>query len=111
MDSRVRQSATADPPSLEGVVERVGEVVRDIPPGCVMTYGDVGALVGVGPRQVGRVMATGCGDVPWWRVTNAQGLLPEHLRGDAFEAYAREGTPVRGDRVVLRVARWWPEEL
>lgn len=111
MGSRTGSEADSTRPGPDEVIERVGEAVHDIPPGRVMTYGDVGALVGLGPRQVGRVMASGLGDLPWWRVTNAQGLLPEHLRGEAFGQYEREGTPVRGERVRLSVARWWPEEL
>lgn len=87
---------------------RVAEVVGDIPPGRVMTYGDVAAIVGTGPRQVGRIMATGDLDVAWWRVTNASGLLPEPLQARAHERYRDEGTPVRGPRVDLGRARWKP---
>lgn len=88
--------------------ELVLEVVDRIPPGRVMTYGDVAEYLGAGgPRQVGRVMATSGGAVPWWRVIRADGrILPGHERR-ALAQYAREGTPLRGeDRVDLRLARW-----
>lgn len=93
---------------VDDLARRVAEVVSDIPPGQVMTYGDVAAVVGTGPRQVGRLMAVGDLGVAWWRVTNAAGLLPDDLRPRAHAAYRVEGTPVRGDRVDLKRARWWP---
>ncbi len=34
-------------------------VARLVPPGRVVAYGDIAALLGVGPRQVGRIMAAG----------------------------------------------------
>lgn len=101
---------------LPAFAERVLELTERIPPGKVMTYGDVaeylgdmaeseaiqaGAVVGRregGPRQVGRVMALYGGTVPWWRVIRADGaLLPGHeLR--ALEQYRAEGTPLRSVR-------------
>lgn len=38
------------------VDERVYGVVRGIPKGKVMSYGQVGIMVGIGPRQVGRIL-------------------------------------------------------
>ncbi|MGL4176117.1 MAG: MGMT family protein, partial [Dermatophilaceae bacterium] len=40
------------------VVERVLRAVEQVPRGRVVAYGDIAALVGVGPRLVGRVMST-----------------------------------------------------
>jgi alkylated DNA nucleotide flippase Atl1 len=87
--------------------ERVLDVVERIPPGRVMTYGDVAEYLGEGgPRQVGRVMALWGGGVPWWRVMRADGTpLPGHERR-ALHHYREEGTPLRGDRVDMRLARW-----
>ncbi|WP_399129105.1 MGMT family protein [Actinacidiphila sp. ITFR-21] len=96
--------------------ERVLDTADLIPPGKVMTYGDVAEWVGRGgPRQVGRVLALYGGGVPWWRVVRADGvLLPGHeLR--ALDAYRAEGTPLRESgpaaeghlpRVDMRRARW-----
>lgn len=102
--------------------EAVLAIVRLIPVGRVVSYGDVAELVGIGPRQVGRIMAThgdteetaefeevGLGEdgpmderarndegpVPWWRVTNSSGDLPPHLRDEAFARYRQEGTPIK----------------
>ncbi|MBT2506251.1 MGMT family protein [Streptomyces sp. ISL-98] len=96
--------------------ERVLEVADLIPPGRVMTYGDVAEwLEEGGPRQVGRVMALYGGAAPWWRVVRADGvLLPGHeLR--ALDHYRAEGTPLRTasaraeshvPRLDLKRARW-----
>lgn len=104
---------------LPEYAEKVLAVAEGIPPGRVMTYGDIAEWLGEGgPRQVGRVMALYGGAVPWWRVVRADGvLLPGHeLR--ALERYREEGTPLRGTagsvpgrapegvRIDLRRARW-----
>ena len=88
--------------------ESVAEVVTDVPPGRVTTYGAIAAVVGTGARQVGRILADGRPGWLWWRVTNARGLLPEALRAQAFEQYEAEGTPTRGEGVDLRRAGWVP---
>ncbi|MEE1741628.1 MGMT family protein [Streptomyces sp. BE147] len=81
---------------LPEYAERVLDVADLIPPGRVMTYGDIAEWLGDGgPRQVGRVMALYGSAVPWWRVVRADGaLLPGHeLR--ALDHYREEGTPLR----------------
>ncbi|MBB4891429.1 alkylated DNA nucleotide flippase Atl1 [Streptomyces olivoverticillatus] len=104
------------PDRLPDYAERVLAVAELIPPGRVMTYGDVAEWLGEGgPRQVGRVMALYGGAVPWWRVVRADGvLLPGHeLR--ALARYREEGTPLREagssseghlPRLAMRGARW-----
>jgi methylated-DNA-protein-cysteine methyltransferase-like protein len=49
--------------------------VREIPPGRVMSYGEVGALVGAGARTVGWAMSFAPEGVPWQRVVGADGYL------------------------------------
>ncbi|MFE7760252.1 MGMT family protein [Streptomyces sp. NPDC057438] len=102
--------------ALPEYAERVLEVADLIPPGRVMTYGDVAEWLGEGgPRQVGRAMALYGGAVAWWRVVRSDGvLLPGHeLR--ALDRYRVEGTPLREasrtaeghvPRVDMRRARW-----
>lgn len=56
--------------------ERVYELVRKIPHGRVMSYGQIAAVLGNGytPRTVGYVMhAADSEGVPWQRVINSQG--------------------------------------
>jgi alkylated DNA nucleotide flippase Atl1 len=85
------------------------DVVDTIPPGHVMTYGDVAEFLGAGgPRQVGQVMSRFGGAVAWWRVVRADGaLLPGHEHR-ALAHYREEGTPLRpgAKHVDLRKARW-----
>ncbi len=65
---------------------RVYEIVRRIPQGRVMTYGQIAEILGDGytPRTVGFVMHGSDDQTPWHRVINAQGacstgriVLPE----------------------------------
>jgi alkylated DNA nucleotide flippase Atl1 len=94
----------------EEYVEAVLAVVEQVPPGRVTTYGAVAAAVGRGgPRQVGRVMATYGGGVPWWRVIRADGTLPECHSGEALELHRSEGTALLASgRVDMRSAFWEP---
>jgi alkylated DNA nucleotide flippase Atl1 len=109
-----------DPAAAPGApgdyAERVLDTVELIPPGRVMSYGDIAEWLGEGgPRQVGRVLAMYGGGVPWWRVVRADGvLLPGH-EPSALDAYRAEGTPLRlagpaseghVPRVDMRRARW-----
>lgn len=55
-------------------------VIRAIPPGRVMTYGDIAKVAGNPKcaRRVGYALSA-CNDatVPWWRVINAQGRISQ----------------------------------
>jgi methylated-DNA-protein-cysteine methyltransferase-like protein len=64
-------SETSDP----NYRERVYRIVRSIPPGRVMTYGQLAEILGDGytPRTVGFVMHGSDDKTPWHRVINAQG--------------------------------------
>jgi methylated-DNA-protein-cysteine methyltransferase-like protein len=55
--------------------ERVYKIVRRIPRGRVMTYGQIAELLGEGytPRTVGFAMHSSPDGTPWQRVLNAQG--------------------------------------
>ena len=57
--------------------ERVYEIVRRIPRGRVMTYGQIAELLGEGytPRTVGFAMHGADDATPWHRVVNAQGAI------------------------------------
>ena len=84
-------------------------VVEAIPPGRVMSYGDIAEYVGEGgPRQVGRVMSMSGGSVPWWRVLHADGSPPEGHEPEALARLLADGTPLRpgGLRVDMKQDRW-----
>lgn len=96
-------------------VSRVLEAVDAIPPGMVMTYGDVAAAVGSrAARGVGQVMAYYGSDVPWWRVVRASGDPPLCHDEQALQHYCAEGTPLvstasGGYRIDLARARCSPD--
>ncbi|WP_326610482.1 MGMT family protein [Streptomyces scopuliridis] len=101
---------------LPDYAERVLDVAELIPPGRVMTYGDIAEWLSEGgPRQVGRAMALYGGAVPWWRVVRSDGvLLPGHELS-ALDHYREEGTPLREaarsaeghvPRLDMKRARW-----
>jgi alkylated DNA nucleotide flippase Atl1 len=94
-------------------VSRVLAVVETIPPGRVMTYGDVAAAIGSrAARAVGQTMAYYGADVAWWRVIRSSGHPAVNHEARALEHYRVEGTPLLWSRetfrVNLRVARWMP---
>ena len=67
-------------------------VVRLIPPGRVVSYGDLAAMFDLNPRLVGRILATQSEpDVPWWRVVNSAGEYPAALLGQALPHWFAEG--------------------
>ena len=99
-----------------GYRERVYEIVRSIPRGRVMTYGQLAEILGEGytPRTVGFVMHASDDNTPWHRVINAQGacstgrvVLPHDKQRRMLEA---EGVKFneRG-RCDLKRYLWIPE--
>jgi alkylated DNA nucleotide flippase Atl1 len=88
------------------VDEAVFDVVDQIPPGRVTTYGAIGELIGIGPRRVARALSSGGGAVAWYRVVRADGSAAEPVRVRQLELLAAEGVPMRDGRVVLSAVRW-----
>jgi methylated-DNA-protein-cysteine methyltransferase-like protein len=97
--------------------ERVFKIVRMIPRGHVMTYGQIAEILGEGytPRTVGFVMHSANDKTPWHRVINAQGgcstrglVLPHDKQQRMLEA---EGVSFneRG-RCDLQEYLWIPAE-
>lgn len=98
--------------------ERVYAIVRRIPAGKVMTYGQLAIVLGDGytARTVGYVMHGADEDVPWQRVINSQGkcstgrlTIPLNLQQEILQA---EGVRFneRG-KCDLEEFRWFPEEF
>ncbi len=85
------------------------EAVARIPPGKVMTYGDVAEYVGSGSgRAVGAVMSRHGHEVCWQRVVLSTGEPSPASPHEALERLRAEGTPLLpgGERVDLSAARW-----
>jgi methylated-DNA-protein-cysteine methyltransferase-like protein len=93
---------------VDDFAEAVLSVVRRIPRGKVMAYGDIAEFLGAGtPRMVGHVMSLhGTPDVPWQRVVRSSGDPAPSSPAEALRLLRDEGTPLRGDRVDMRRARW-----
>lgn len=99
---------------------RVLALVARIPPGRVMTYGQLALLAGRpgpgGARLAGFVLASlpGQSDLPWQRVINAQGRVSTHKLGfgDVQEQLLQaEGVTFDASgRCDLARLQWWPPE-
>ena len=99
-----------------GFRERVEALVRQIPYGRVMTYGQIAALCGSAraARIVGGIAHFGDPDLPWQRVVNKQGGMasgyPGGRRGHA-EVLSAEGIKIQDYRISnLDTLIWWPPE-
>jgi methylated-DNA-protein-cysteine methyltransferase-like protein len=113
--TRARPRKTSDGADYR---ERVYKIVRRIPRGRVMTYGQLAYILGEGytPRTVGFVMH-GADErkTPWQRVINSQGgcstgriVLPSDKQQRILE---REGVTFdAGGRCDLETYLWHPDE-
>lgn len=88
----------------ELTIERVLTLVELVPRGRVVSYGDLGRIVGIGPRQVGSFMRHHSDGLPWWRVTNASGDLPRELLDRARPHWADEGILVKRNGLGCRIS-------
>lgn len=97
--------------------KRVQELVAQIPPGRVMTYGQLAALCG-NPRAariVGGIAHFSDPELPWQRVVNKQGGLASGYPGGRqaqAEHLVAEGVEISNDYYVIDMTTllWWPDE-
>ncbi len=95
---------------------KVYDLVRQIPRGRVMTYGQIAIILGEGytARTVGYVMHGSEDGVPWQRVINSQGKcstsklsIPMNLQQTMLE---QEGVVFSDkDKCDLGKYQWWPQ--
>lgn len=98
--------------------ERVYEIVRQIPAGKVMTYGQIALILGEGytARTVGYCMHSADEGVPWQRVINSQGkistdrlTLPHSLQRSILES---EGVAFdEKGKCDMGIYQWHPEGM
>ena len=97
--------------------ERIWSTIRDIPPGCVASYGQIAEIAGIrrGARQVGyalRQLPRGH-DVPWFRVITASGKIAFEHGSDAFNEQAKrlmmEDVAILKGRIDMKKYRWQPD--
>ena len=100
--------------------EFVYAVIRKVPAGRIVTYGQVADLVSglsVTARQVGAALRFAPSDVPWQRVIGAGGRLPIAKRSPELSALQQQLLKSEGvafvagstDRIDILTARWIPE--
>jgi methylated-DNA-protein-cysteine methyltransferase-like protein len=100
--------------SLQMRREAIFLVIAQVPEGCVITYGDVARLAGLGraARLVGRVMSQlpDGTRLPWHRVIAAGGRISLPIgtvSGNEQRARLRaEGVRIHNDRVDIRRHGW-----
>lgn len=78
---------------------KISRLIGAIPEGFVTTYGD---LCPEAPRLPGAILRTTDEHLPWHRVVRADGSWAKGERQRAL--LAREGVPLKGDRVDLELA-------
>jgi methylated-DNA-protein-cysteine methyltransferase-like protein len=97
MSAPERQASFAD---------AVVAVVASIPPGEVLTYGEVAVEAGSAgaARSVGRVLADAAVPMPWWRVVTASGRLVPGNEVEHARRLRSEGIRMTrsGERVAMR---------
>lgn len=87
-------------PARTSSIERILSVVEDIPRGQVLSYGDIAKLLGIGPREVARVMAMQGDEVAWWRVLRSDGTCAPPIEQKQLYLLHAEGVFFRGYRRV-----------
>ena len=96
--------------------KRVYDLVKEIPRGRVMTYGQIAIILGEGytSRTVGYVMHGAEDGVPWQRVINSQGKIstgrlsiPVNLQQSMLEQEGVVFSP-KG-KCDLEKYQWWPK--
>ena len=97
--------------------ERVLALVARIPPGRVMSYGQLAILAGApgAARQVGFILnGVAESELPWQRVINAQGMISTDKLGfgDIQRGLLRQEGVVfdASGRCDLKRLQWWPDE-
>jgi len=98
--------------------EEIYRIVRRIPAGSVLSYGDVAALCqsSVSARTVGWAMSVAPDGVPWHRVVGQQGRLSIGKRSVLLQDLQRNLLQAEGvnflapDQVDIEQHRWHPRK-
>ena len=110
---------TLSSPNQQAYYKEVWSLVRKVPPGMVVTYGQIAQMLprpgGVdleeyktfGSRWVGGAMAACPEDVPWQRVLNSQGKISKRPGAQRQRLLLEaEGILFVKDKVNLQVYQW-----
>lgn len=107
------------PPNPQAYNEQVWQLVRQVPHGTVVTYGQIAQMLpppkdiapqdykAFGPRWVGDAMAASPSDVPWQRVINSQGKISKRPGAEKQrQLLEAEGILFVKDKVDLKIYQW-----
>ena len=101
---------------MKPFTENVMRIIKQIPPGQVMTYGQIARLAGSprGARQVVRVLHSMSKkyNLPWFRVINSKGeisLTDKETRAAQAIFLEEEGIEVANGLVDLKKYQYHPE--
>jgi methylated-DNA-protein-cysteine methyltransferase-like protein len=97
--------------------KRILDTIREIPEGCVASYGQVAEIAGIprGARQVGYALRglPEKHDVPWHRVIQASGRIAFARGSPQYEEQSArltmENVAVIAGRIDMRQFRWQPD--
>lgn len=107
-----RRDVSRDPPGA--FFSRVYEIVRQIPSGKAISYGQIARLLGApgAARQVGWAMRRCPSDLPWQRVVRSDGSISGGLHADLRRALLEaEGAVFLPDGRVDMCACGWSGPL
>ena len=93
---------------MSGAFEMIWDLARQVPPGRVVTYGQLARLAG-NPRWarvVGYAMAACPQDVPWQRVVSRDGTCHSDRQKERLRAEGVSFTA--GGKVDMKEAAWLP---
>ncbi len=102
--------------SSRPVHRRIHDLIRQVPRGRVVSYGQVARIVGAAtPRIVGFALRAAPDDVPWQRVVNVKGEVSARTAGDGAHTQRAilESEGVRFDargRIDWAEFGWLPSE-
>lgn len=96
---------------------RIWATIRDIPEGCVASYGQIAEITGIprGARQVAyalRHLPDGLG-VPWYRVIRSSGRIAFEKGSNGYNEQSKrlmiEGVAILEGRIDMQIYRWQPD--
>jgi methylated-DNA-protein-cysteine methyltransferase-like protein len=98
-------------------MQRIWDTIRDVPKGCVASYGQIADIAGIprGARQVGYALRHLPDDqnVPWHRIITASGRIAFEKGSPSYEEQAKrlvlEDVAVIAGRVDMARYRWQPD--
>lgn len=94
-----------------GSTDMIFEIVRQIPPGRVTTYGSIAKVLDLpNARMVGHAMREVPGNgkpVPAQRVVTASGKLSHDASGARRRLLLKEGVVLKGDKIVDFARLFW----